>query len=99
MSDHFAKLSIFALGVMMSGPAEASTPEAWNELYRRAGRSCTAASSLSSATISTPVRFDDRRGILALLVTGISRGITPEPRVSELCLYDRRTGRVAITCS
>jgi hypothetical protein len=34
--------------------------------------------------------------VLAILVTGISARVTAEPRVSELCLFNRRTGRATI---
>lgn len=82
-------LTLFATG------ARASTPAAYAALDRATARACRSVSGLREARVTAgPVRFSDRLGMDARLVTGVH----PQPhmkgaRATLLCLYDRRAKR------
>ena len=83
--------------VLISASAAASTPAAWARLERQATRKCIEASELRRPRVSNPIVFSDQSGVIALLVTGIH----PQARMkgasgTNLCLFDRRTGHVAV---
>ena len=87
-------IAAFALA---AGSATASTPAAWAELQRRVERSCIQASGLLQPRVSSMIVFDDRSGAAALLVTGrLPRSQAKGVSTAKLCLYDRKTKRVAL---
>ena len=92
MRNHIVLIALLLAPVS----AGASSPKAWAELQQRAERACIAASGVGRPRVSNPVIFDDRLGTVALLVTGFaSRQQLGGPSVTKLCLFDRRSGRVA----
>jgi hypothetical protein len=86
---------IAALG---AGAAQAATPESYAALEARVAAACGKASGFDRPTVSpTTVRFSDRAGVDARLVTGIY----PQPHMKRaqglmLCLYERGSGRVEV---
>ncbi len=66
--------------------AHASSPDAWAEFEARATKACVTASGIRNGRASAIVGFDDRAGMVAMLVSPPRRGASP-PR---LCLYDKR---------
>lgn len=88
-----------ALPVLLSlaAPAFASSPAAWAAHDLAVRNACAKESGLAGAAASMPVRFDDRVGQDVVLVTGryTQRGLKGRA-ATMLCLYDRRTKRVAI---
>lgn len=78
-------------------PASGSAPAAWDQLQRQAERTCTQESGFRRPRVSNMIVFDDNLATVALLVTGLPS----EPRArssvnTKLCLYNRRTRRVAL---
>ncbi len=73
-------------------PAVASSDGAWREFNLRVTRACMAASGLRNARASTIVGFDDRAGMVAMLVSDRTRGSS----LSKLCLYDKRARRAYV---
>lgn len=77
---------------MVPGTALASSPDAWDALFRKAGQACLRQSELKSAKVSgQPVDFS-----AAVLV--IVEGRWPQPHMKDArarfaCLYDKKTGR------
>lgn len=68
--------------------AEASSPEAWAELFKRASTACVKASELRKARAGTPVDFSDK-------VLVVVDGHYPQPHMKNAavrfaCLYDKR---------
>ncbi len=89
--------AFLAAAGLIAAPAAASTPAAWLQLQRQAERSCIVASGLERPRISSMIVFDDKTGMVALLVTGTypqrqMKGATG----TSLCLYDRKTKRAAV---
>jgi hypothetical protein len=87
------------LAILLSAPQPvlASSPGAWAELKKQAERSCIAASGLRRARVSSAIIFDDTMGALAMLVTGTyTQGRLKGATGTSLCLYDRRTRKVAV---
>lgn len=79
---------LFALGFLATS-AQASSPEAWGELFKRAAAACIKASDLKKAKAGTPVDFEDK-------VLVIVDGIWPQPHMKNAaarfaCLYDKRS--------
>ena len=81
---------IAALGILAisAAAAQASSPDAWTELYKRASAACAKASDLKKAKTGKPVDFNDK-------VLVIVDGIWPQPHMKNAparfaCLYDKR---------
>ena len=81
---------IIALGAIAAaaGSAQASSPDAWSELFKRASTACAKASELTKVRTGTPVDFSDK-------VLVIVDGIWPQPHMKNAparfaCLYDKR---------
>lgn len=86
---------LFSTAIVMAcaaGSAHASSTAAWNEFNRGVTRACVAASGIRNHRASTIVGFDDRLGIVAMLVSDRTRGSS----LSKLCLYNKRTKRAHI---
>jgi hypothetical protein len=82
---------------LAAGSATASTPAAWAELQRRVERGCIQSSGLLQPRVSSMIVFDDRSGAVALLVTGrFPQRQAKGASGTKLCLYDRKTRRVAL---
>jgi hypothetical protein len=82
----FAALGALACSTL---PVQASSPEAWAELFRRASAACVKASELKKAKAGTPIDFSDK-------VLVIVEGTWPQPHMKNAaarlaCLYDKRT--------
>jgi hypothetical protein len=77
---------------MASGTALASSPDAWDALFRKAGEACRKASDLKEAKVAgNPIDFQD-----SVLV--IVDGRWPQPHMKNAkarfaCLYGKRTGK------
>lgn len=79
---------IIALG-LLAATAQASSPDAWAELHKRASAACVKASDLKKARAGTLVDFQDK--VLVMV-----DGIWPQPHMKNaparfVCLYDKRT--------
>jgi hypothetical protein len=87
-------LTAFAFCV---GSAHASSPAAWEALHTKVVSSCMAKSSMVSPFVSEPVDFDDSVGRVALLLReGSTRNRKQAKDTTVVCLYDKRSGKVAI---
>jgi hypothetical protein len=91
------QLMIVLAAALVAAPAAASTPAAWKKLQQQAERSCIEASDLGRPRVSNMIVFDDKVGVVAILVTGMFR----QPRLkgasgTNLCLYNRLTRKAAI---
>lgn len=82
----------FAAGLMLAaGPAGASSPDAWAELFSKAQAACFKASGLKAPkTIGKPTDFSDR--VLVLV-----SGRWPQPHMKNAkatfaCLYGKASG-------
>lgn len=88
-----------ALGFAVVGTTRASSPQAWAGFEQEVIDACLAASSLSHARpAGARVDFDDALGYSVLLLSGSY----PQPHMKhkpgrELCLFDRRSRRAAVT--
>ena len=87
---------IFGSVLLTLNTAEASTPDAWEEHYKRVISSCTKASNLLNAQgVGKVILIDDYS---ALLVSGKY----PQPHMKNkigymLCLYNRETNKVSVS--
>ena len=89
--------AIAAVALLCAGPLTASTPGAWAAQAALARARCVKASGLRSAVASPPVIFSDTAGIDVLRVRGrYARGPAGGVRVTMLCLFERRTGKVEV---
>ncbi|TCV96776.1 hypothetical protein [Biostraticola tofi] len=70
-----------------SGAAHASSDDAWAAFDQDVTRACIAASGIQQARPSTIVGFDDRVGVVAMLVEDRTRGSS----TAKLCLYDKKS--------
>ena len=82
-------LAIILAIAVIAVPVQASSPDAWTELFKRASAACEKASELKKAKAGTPVDFPDK-------VLVIVDGIWPQPHMKNAaarfaCLYDKRT--------
>ena len=78
-----------AILVLSHAYSQASSPEAWTELFKKASATCAKASELKKPRTSKPVDFSDK-------VLVIVDGIWPQPHMKNAparfaCLYDKRT--------
>jgi heat shock protein HslJ len=85
------------LAIATATPAFSSSPDSWARLDKASEAACLKATNLSSATMGPPVRYSDRVGIDARVVTGI----WPQPhmkgaKAKMLCLYNRKNKRVEV---
>jgi hypothetical protein len=77
---------------MASGEALASSPAAWEALFRKAGEACVKASELKQAKVAgRPVDF---QGSVLVIVDGR----WPQPHMKDAparfaCLYGKKTGK------
>ena len=90
------RLATFGLGLAaLAGAAQASTPQAWQQLDARVNRACLAASGLMQARIvPDKASFSDRVPVELRIVEGSNRQSVVDVR---LCAYDRRTRRATTT--
>jgi hypothetical protein len=75
-----------------AAPAYASSSSAWSEFNQQVTRACVAASGIRNYRASTIVGFDDRVGMVAMLISDRTRGSS----LSKLCLYNKRTKRAYV---
>lgn len=94
-----ARKSFLILAVAIAAvPVAASTPQAYRELDRASSMACLRASGFRNAAFApSPLRFSDRLGVDARLITGTF----PQPHMKgrqgmALCLYDRKTKRAEV---
>ncbi len=66
-------------------PVLASSDAAWGEFNTRVTKACIAASGVRGARASSIIGFDDRVGMVAMLINAEGR------RPAALCLYNKRT--------
>ena len=85
-----ALLGMTLVGV--STRVSASSDGAWREFNTRVTRACISASGIRRFRASSIVAFDDRVGMVAMLVSDRTRGSS----LSKLCLYDKRNKRAYI---
>jgi hypothetical protein len=78
--------------VIASVPAAASSDAAWRAFNAKVTRACLTASGIRNARPSTIVGFDDRVGVVAMLVSDRTRGSSR----SKLCLYNKRSQRAHV---
>lgn len=81
----------FAL-VSAASPAMASSDSAWQKFNTQVTRACVAASGIRNFRASNIVGFDDRVGMVAMLVSDRTRGSSQ----SKLCLYDKRARKAFV---
>ncbi len=88
-------LAVLAVIISSIGTAAASTPEAWQELFAKAGRQCATASGLlDAAALAQPIDFGD----VVLVLVG---GMWPQPHMKLapahlLCRYSKATGDTTV---
>jgi hypothetical protein len=92
MRNLFCAMSIAAIFFTLPVPVQASSDDAWNEFNARVTKECVRLSGLRNSRPSTIIGFDDRVGLVAMLVSDRTRG----SNVSKLCLYDRRTKKAYV---
>lgn len=85
--------AVLALSAITSmQPARASSDEAWRAFDAKVTKACLAASGIRNARPSVIVGFDDRVGMVAMLVSDRTRGSA----MSKLCLYNKKTGKAFV---
>ncbi len=84
--------ALLAAALVGATAASASSDQAWAAFNARATRSCVSAAGIRNARPSSIVGFDDRVGLVAMLVSDRSRG----SNASKLCLYNKRTQKAYI---
>ncbi|MGJ0238568.1 hypothetical protein ACQEPB_08640 [Novosphingobium fluoreni] len=87
-----ATVTLATTATLAGGIAHASSPAAWAQFDKRVTRACVAASGIRNARPSTIVGFDDRTGMVAMLVSDRTRGSS----MSKLCLYNKRTQKAYV---
>ncbi len=89
-------LFLFAL-VPALAPAFAATPDNWAKLDKASEAACLTAANLGGAMVGPPVRYSDRSGIDARVVTGTWRQPHMKgAKAKMLCLYNRKSKRVEV---
>jgi len=91
--------SILFTCALVSGIAQASSSQAWNEQRQQMLKACLAASQFKDAHArSKPAEFDDQVGMSALLIEGVYPQKHMQHRSgTELCLYDRQHQRAFVS--
>lgn len=88
-------LIALAFLVASLGTAAASTPQAWQELFAKAGRQCAAASGLlDAAALAQPIDLGD----VVMVLVG---GMWPQPHMKQapahlLCRYNKANGDTTV---
>lgn len=87
------------LAMLCAGVVQASSDEAWKAQEQLQRERCLAASQLQSPKLlGQPVLFDDSVGYTALLIGGrYPQAHMKGTMGRELCLYERKTGKAAIS--
>lgn len=88
---------IAAAVAITAAPTLAATPDSYAQPDKASEAACLKAANLGSAIIGPPIRYSDRSGIDARVVTGT----WPQPQMKGakakmLCLYNRKTKRVEV---
>lgn len=86
--------SLLGTVLALSSASQASTPEAWGQMNKRANRACVAMSNLARPQLlAKKISFSDVIGVEVRQIRGIdSRG-----RMKRLiCAYNRSTGRTEV---
>ena len=88
---------IAAAALALAVPAYSATPDSYAKLDKTSEAACIKAANLGSATVAPPIRYSDRVGIDARVVTGT----WPQPHMKGTtakmqCLYNRKTKRVEV---
>jgi heat shock protein HslJ len=83
--------------LLASAPATPATPESYAKLDKESEAACLKAANLGGSAVAAPIRYSDRVGIDARVVTGM----WPQPhmkgaKAKMLCLYHRKTKRVEL---
>jgi hypothetical protein len=87
-------IAICALSFACVAPAYSATPNAYASLNRRTQRACIEASGLHNASVGSIIRFSDRSGMDARIVTGTYPQTHLNGAVGTmLCLYNRAIRR------
>lgn len=86
-----------AVALSFAAPASAATPESYAKLDKASEAACIKAANLGGASVGPPIRYSDRSGVDARVVTGI----WPQPHMKGatakmLCLYNRRNKRTEV---
>lgn len=86
-----------AAAMLLVAPVTAATPDAWAKLDKASEAACLKAANLGGATAGPPIRYSDRTGVDARVVTGT----WPQPHMKGakarmLCLYNRKNKRVEV---
>ncbi|KQW25469.1 hypothetical protein ASE36_21275 [Rhizobium sp. Root274] len=93
MMDRILVSAISAAFLAFSSPANGSSADAWAAFEAQVTKACLGASGLRNSLASTIVGFDDRAGVVAMLISDKTRGSSR----SELCIYDKRAGRAFVS--
>lgn len=85
----------FAAGLAFATPSFASSPDAWQELWKKSEAACIKASGLKQGKSNVLVDFEGA-------VMRIVEGRYPQPHMNNLpgtmyCLYDKKTGKTEIS--
>ena len=96
MMDKFNWL-IAATALSFAAPGFAATPESYAKLDKASETACIKAANLGGATVGPAIRYSDRTGVDARVVTGT----WPQPhmkgaRARLLCLYNRKSKRTEV---
>jgi heat shock protein HslJ len=82
---------------LLAAPATAATPDAWAKLDKASEAACLKAANLGGAIVGPPIRYSDRVGIDARVVTGTWPQLHMKgAKAKMLCLYNRKTKRVEV---
>jgi hypothetical protein len=88
-------LTAFIVLIASISPVAASTPQAWQELFAKAGRQCATASGLlDAAALAQPIDLGD----VVLVLVG---GMWPQPHMKQapahlLCRYSKANGDTSV---
>lgn len=96
MKSTLLLLVSLALG---TGLAQASSPQAWQQLDKARLSACLKASQLKEVKVAgQAARFDDRVGYDAVLLQGrYPQKFMNNRKGQELCLYHRQSGTATVT--
>ena len=78
--------------ILCPGAATASSDGAWQQFNAQVTRACVAASGIRNYRASTIVGFDDRVGMVAMLISDRTRGSSQ----SKLCLFNKRAQKAYV---
>ena len=95
-----AKLKCLAIAfsiACMNNVANASSPEAWAELFAKANTDCTKAANLAGGTVrGEPVDFE---AAVLVIIDGRYREplMKKNAKATRYCLYDKQTGKAEVS--